>query len=334
VDRAVIGISGPYVLLKVVVPEMSKDKKWGESFLKSGLPLEHLASVTLKSEGWLCRPAVEVSRLNREKQEAWFELDCEALSPSRKENTGLCFLIECKYHDASRFWFFLPHDRNRWHFNSRVLNCGPLETLAEPRARDLLELAPRSGGGIVVSTDGMKQDNAVYTAVQQLANAYVPYCLERHFGIQLDPTLEGRDESTFEPFALAVIPVIVTNAKIYRLKPEIVDLELISNADSPTDIADELEWTWLYFDPPMTLFEQNLDAIAKHKQRDAEVVYRYPIVVEHMETFAKRPNWIAVVNIRALGPMAQLVSKCFMSLQVLPSSTVLMTRPPKRRTGR
>src|SRR5205085_1055153 len=27
-------------------------KKWGESFPKSGLPLEHLTAVTLKSAGW------------------------------------------------------------------------------------------------------------------------------------------------------------------------------------------------------------------------------------------------------------------------------------------
>ena len=37
---------------------MSKSK-WGESFLKSGLPLEHLTQVTLQTLGWDCRAHIE-----------------------------------------------------------------------------------------------------------------------------------------------------------------------------------------------------------------------------------------------------------------------------------
>ena len=52
--------------------------KWGESFLKSGLPLEHLTMVTLKNKGWQCEPGIEVFRPNRERKRKWFELDLEA----------------------------------------------------------------------------------------------------------------------------------------------------------------------------------------------------------------------------------------------------------------
>src|SRR5215469_13683478 len=113
--------------------------KWGESFLKSGLPLEHLALVTLKSLGWDCDTHIEYKRYNREEELAWFELDLIATSHKGNKDTQLSLVVECKYHDLSRFWFFLPHESSRFVFNDRVLNCGPLQTLAEPRSRSILD---------------------------------------------------------------------------------------------------------------------------------------------------------------------------------------------------
>ena len=83
------------------------NQKWGESFLKSGLPLEHLTLLALKSISWECELHYEYFRLNREKQQRRFEHDVIAYSPNL-ENGDLRLLIECKYHDESRFWVFLP----------------------------------------------------------------------------------------------------------------------------------------------------------------------------------------------------------------------------------
>lgn len=107
---------------------MSK-KKWGESFLKSGLPLEHLTIVTFRSLDWNCRPRVEYTRENRNGEKTWFEIDLEASSYETNKDTSLSFLVECKYHDLNRFWFFLPHDSERWAFNrkSHVLSLEFLE---------------------------------------------------------------------------------------------------------------------------------------------------------------------------------------------------------------
>ena len=41
-------------------------QKWGESFLKSGLPLEHLTLSALKSIGWTCELHSEYLRATRE----------------------------------------------------------------------------------------------------------------------------------------------------------------------------------------------------------------------------------------------------------------------------
>jgi len=34
---------------------------WGESFLKSGLPLEHLTLLTLRSIGWTCESTPSIA---------------------------------------------------------------------------------------------------------------------------------------------------------------------------------------------------------------------------------------------------------------------------------
>ena len=123
--------------------------KWGESFLKSGLPLEHLTHVTFRSLDWDCYPQFEYSRRNRDGEEAWFEVDLVANCTAFNKGTQLSMLVECKYHDPSRYWFFLPHEgAGRWQFDDRVLNCGPFQALRKPRADSLLHLAPLSSGEI------------------------------------------------------------------------------------------------------------------------------------------------------------------------------------------
>jgi hypothetical protein len=113
-------------------------QKWGESFLKSGLPLEHLTLLALKSIGWTCELHSEYLRANREGQLKWFEHDVIAYSP----DGDLELLVECKYHDESRFWFFLPCETEdhlaqygalsageNLYVDSAVLHSAPYEVL-------------------------------------------------------------------------------------------------------------------------------------------------------------------------------------------------------------
>jgi hypothetical protein len=144
-----------------------RKRKWGESFLKSGLPLEHLTQATLRKEGWTCG-TVDYSRPNRKGQETWFELDLAASFYAQNGGPDLSLLIECKYHDPSRFWFFLPHEVERWPFDDRVLNCGPLQLLRKPRHRSFVDLVVASAKPIVVSEDGLKQENAAQTAKKRV----------------------------------------------------------------------------------------------------------------------------------------------------------------------
>jgi hypothetical protein len=308
---------------------MSKSK-WGESFLKSGLPLEHLTLMTFRSLGWFCDTHIEYERKNREGDNAWFELDLKASYHTGNKDTELSFLVECKYHDLSRFWFFLPHVKSRWHFDDRVLNIGPLQTLAKPKDSTFLELAPLSSWGVVVEADGSKQDNAVYTAIQQLANGFVPICMSTMFGYNIDfhNIIKGYD---FQPYSTALIPMIVTNAKIYRLKSTVTDLGIIRNASSPNEVADEIPWTWCYFDSSMAQLDNNYLLINKHEKNEKELIYRYPKVKNNLLMFADRPNWILITNIINLQSVIEIISYNFMKLRTININNILRKQKAKVR---
>ena len=292
-------------------------RKWGESFLKSGLPLEHLTLMTFKSMEFDCSPNIEYQRSDESGQKTWFELDLYACSPNRNKDTYLSFLVESKYHDLSRFWVFLPCETERWHFDDRVFNCGPFQTLSKPTAKTALKLAPLSYSGIVVSEDGLKQENSVYAAIQQVANAFVPQSLSVMFGYLLDV------QKGHIPKCEALIPLIVTNARLFRLKPNVTDLEEIRKATVPEQIADELEWTWCYFDPSMDLINRNLRVIEEHQKKETEVLDRFPISYARFELWLTRPNWVAIVNISALPTTIETIFLHFLSMKTCTVSTAL-----------
>jgi len=301
---------------------MSK-RKWGESFLKSGLPLEHLTLLTFKRMEYYCSPNVEYAR-DEEQTERWFELDLFASSHHYNKDTDLSFIVECKYHDLSRFWFFLPCETGRWQSNDRVFNCAPVQTLARPKARGALGLAPLSNRGLVVAEDGTKQENAVEKAIHQLSNGFVPYTLSHMFYL-LD-VIEG-----YAPSASAVIPMIVTNAKLFRLRPSLRSLERIRDSAQPSEIADELTWTWCYFEPSMVLFDQNIDNIDIYKERERDLLSEFPAVESIFRLWPNRPNWIAVVHISALKDAISYIENYFFSIKTKPTQPILGTRNPKKK---
>jgi len=289
--------------------------KWGESFLKSGLPLEHLTQVTFRNLGWHCNPQFEYVRGTEGNEKTWSYIDLVTTSPQRNRDTELSFVIECKYHDLSRYWFFLPYESSgKWLFDDRVLNCGPYQTLTKPFANSILDLAPISSGGIVVSEEGTKQDNAVELAVNQIVTGFVACSLSNMFGYNIDYT-NAWDEDRFIPHVTALVPVIVTNARLYRLKAEVTDLDNIRSATEPSEVADEVQWTWYYYDVPLRIDESNIDAITAHAKREPELVYRYPGVEERMYEFSARPNWLAIVNIKALSSAASDIHQRFLKLR-------------------
>lgn len=287
-------------------------KNWGRSFLKSGLPLEHLSLVMMNSVGWDCAPHQEYERPNREGEPTWFEIDlCASKSQGSENNMEL--LIECKYHDESRFWFFLPWSSSdfqaEYHAteagenqeaNCRVFNYCPFEVLEEPDSDSALALAPKSLWGVVVNKTGQKEENMIEKALKQLSGAFVPYTIERFFTLHnITPT--------------AVLSVIVTNANIYRLRSKITNLSEIARASSPEDVADKLKWTWCYFSPRADILIQNNALI--HDIEERAMLKPLDKVTSQLLKIWTAPSWFAVINIQALSEVVTTIFSHFSSLK-------------------
>jgi hypothetical protein len=285
-----------------------RGQKWGESFLKTGLPLEHLTLLTLKSIGWECELHYEYSRPNREGVPKWFEHDVIAYSPH--SNSGdMELLMECKYHDESRFWFFLPcqiEDHmaqygalsagENLYVDSAVIHSAPYQMLSQPNSETFLPLAPMCVWGVTVSRDGTRQPNAVEEATKQLAYGFVPYCLDMFY-------------SFHHSRAVAVLPVIVTSAILFRLRPEIRGLERIRLAGAPSDIADEVSWLWYYHAPNSELIFHNLDAIEVYQKGNRYAELKQ--VAKQLVGFCFFPHWILIANIEGLSTAVATVYSSF-----------------------
>ncbi|MGA2526939.1 MAG: hypothetical protein ABSF79_10030 [Smithellaceae bacterium] len=289
---------------------MSK-QKWGESFLKSGLPLEHLTLLALKSIEWECELHYEYLRPNRVGVPKWFEHDVIAYSPYiANSNTGdMQLLMECKYHDDSRFWFFLPCETEdhlsqygalssgeNLYVNSAVLHSAPYQMLDQPNSETLLPLAPMCVWGVTVSQDGTRQPNAIEEATKQLAYGFVPFCLESFYRFNRQR-------------AVSVLPVIVTSANLFRLRPNIRSLEKIRSASVPADIADEVGWLWYYHAVNRELFYHNSDAIKVYEKGNRYAKWKQ--VAEQLVGLYFSPHWILVANIESLATAVSTVYNSF-----------------------
>jgi hypothetical protein len=150
---------------------MSK-RKWGESFLKSGLPLEHIVAMKLGSEDWHVSSNLEYARTAGRTEPSWFEVDLFAKSPIRNLDTELCLLVECKYHDTSRFWMFLPSAVNEGRLLERgdqeFLNCCPSQTLKQPLNDRFISLATVVARTTLSSATALRRYDS---------GPVIPYCL-------------------------------------------------------------------------------------------------------------------------------------------------------------
>jgi hypothetical protein len=152
------------------------------------------------------------------------------------------------------------------------------------------------------------------------------------YDIDFRNVMTPRDEIEFVPGATALIQMVVTNAKLYRLKPEVTDLNVIRTASEPSDVADEVPWTWCYHEVPSALWDQNRDAVKRHMVGQAELVYRFPHIEDELYRFIDRQNWIAVVGISAPANTVSTIEKHFLSLKT--RSVGAMISPPKLRGGK
>jgi len=289
---------------------MSK-KNWGETFLKTGLPLEHLALSTLVEAAWVCMPKYEYERENREGKLAWFEVDLVAKTPDSSRG-NLNLLIECKYHDEQRFWFFLPcnTEDHLAQYNAlsaggdleadpNVLHYAPYVPLQRMKGHSLISLAPKSVWGVNVSRVGTREENSIQEALDQLGFAFVPFCLEWLYSFcQYTPE--------------AVVLAIVTTAKLFRLRSDIGTIAAIRNASGPEDIAEQMPWTWCYYAPREQLLRHNHDEIEIWRRRHTRV--HFAGLEDQLAELWSGPHWVMVVSIDHLRSASDAVRNTFWHL--------------------
>lgn len=172
----------------------------------------------------------------------------------------------------------------------------------DPATQNVLKAAPCSHWGVVVSQDGQKQDNTIHTAIEQLAYAFFPY-IESYLSLAAQEMSSKREDPN-----VALIPVIVTNATLFRLRPTVNDLSALREASAPSDIADRLRWTWCYRPAPSALARYNQPLRKDLITRFGRV---FPPLQADLEGFERRPAWFAVVNLDSLPTFLEVLSTVF-----------------------
>ena len=171
--------------------------------------------------------------------------------------------------------------------------------LRSRRRHSLISLAPKSVWGANVSRAGSREENSIKEALNQLGFAFVPFCLDRLYSF-----------CRYTPEA--VIPAIVTTARLFRLRPEVRDITTIRDARGPEEIADELPWTWCYHAPRGELLDHNDAQIEQWRETHREV--RFKGLDDQLANLWSGPHWVMIVTIEALAAAAVAVQKAFLAL--------------------
>ncbi|MGA7764274.1 MAG: hypothetical protein WCA59_21240, partial [Candidatus Binataceae bacterium] len=150
-----------------------------------------------------------------------------------------------------------------------------------------------------VSRAGLREENFFQKAMEQLAYAFVPFCLERVYHFCSDSPE-------------AVVPAIVTTASLFRLRTEVQELEQIRQAHLPNDVADELPWTWCYYASPGSVLDHNAAEIDLWRERHKDL--RWKGLDDRLASLWAGMHWVLVVNVQALKEAAASLHESFLRL--------------------
>jgi hypothetical protein len=106
--------------------------------------------------------------------------------------------------------------------------------------------------------------------------------------------------------------MVVTTAWLFRLKPEARSIDSIRKATSPTDVADELPWTWCYHPSTGEVLDHNHFEIDNWKTEHKGLRWRgLEDQLAHLWTGL---HWALVVNINSLGDAVTELQQAFADL--------------------
>lgn len=111
---------------------------------------------------------------------------------------------------------------------------------------------------------------------------------------------------------LADKPMVVTSARLFRLKPDVQRIDTIRQAGSPADVADELPWTWCYYPASGEVLDHNQFAIDLWESTHKGL--RWPGLDDRLAHLWTGLHWVLVVNIEGLADAVSTVRTTFAGL--------------------
>jgi len=214
---------------------MAGNNSWKEHLLKSGIPLEFEIKRFLDSKG--CVSNFEYTYLRANEAEIPTEFSYDISSTYILKHHFIDLMIECKYRHESTKWVFLPEEyggpdeightsfmHKNSHFNR---NAGYSRFISEHP----LQFAPLCSKGIELNTDG-PNPKTITQAINQLSYAMAERIVDgmhHQTDIVLSEHFGGTDFYN--------IPIIVTTAKLYRIK-EGADIDTIKATEKIEEVSE------------------------------------------------------------------------------------------------
>lgn len=235
-------------------------KKWKDSILSSGIPLEFSVRKALKDSGIQDIKEYFYECENKEGIKETFSIDSYGkYKPPGARNLHVEYFVEVKYAHDSKSWVFMPKEMpSKPHIDELYII---LDSLVEGAKFNKRLCLPDSMNhlfceiGIVVEDNGRHDRYEINRGTQQLRYALVNHTVEtlkkQLFGLDFD-----------RKTVLALVPILVTTAKLWRIKPD-VTIESIRSAkdDNLSEIAEEKEYIFLFEQPDNQMSRYNLTLI-------------------------------------------------------------------------
>jgi hypothetical protein len=288
---------------------MSKDKSWKDALLSSGIPLEQAIHQKVKSLGIDLVKEYSYQRKTEEGKLEDFSVDC--YFQHFIDDLCLEYFVEAKYAYDNKIWIFKPQkfserfsedlvsqDLYITLMNKSNVTYSPLKFVDKALETISSHLCDN---GIVIEKDKKSHDrHEIKRGIEQLRYALIHRTVEL-----LKDSIFG---SVNQNNVIILIPIIVTTAKIWRLK-EIGDgiISSIKESEELSEIAEEKDYIVL-FNPPnnenssysLSLFE----TIFKNEQDRSFIDllknifprldgYLYNFIIRFHE---EKPNYFIVVN--------------------------------------
>ena len=210
---------------------MANKSNWKEHLLKSGIPLEFEIKKYLDAKNCVSNFEYTYFRENEDKNLTEFSYDLDSSYIVTPHFADL--MIECKYRHESTKWVFLPEQydgideithtsfmHKNAHFNTAPHYQPPFP----------IPFAPLCSKGIELTNDG-NNPKTITQAIHQLS-----YAMARRIINGMQHQVDSVLREHFENTIFYNIPIIVTTAKLFRIRED-VDIDRIKLADDIEEIS-------------------------------------------------------------------------------------------------